>query len=240
MLSPLLRPILSKISRTVSLQVILTGLVLQIPASVGLTGYLSFKNGEKAVDDLATQLTHKIGEQVEQKLKDYLIVPQLITRLNADQVRAGMVDLNNLSEVQLFLWRRFQQFNDFKFNNPTFITIATETGNSIGIGYRSFDRLVMDVRDLSQGKRVEVWHLNDWGDRVKLRQAFAHPDPREQPWYRAALAAGKLVWVNPSVSIGEDDLLLSVDRPLYNRRGKLSGVTHAALSLGDISHFCKS
>ncbi|MCY7285043.1 MAG: HAMP domain-containing protein, partial [Cyanobacteria bacterium CAN_BIN43] len=239
MVIPSLRPILSKISRKVSLQVILACLVLQIPATVGLTGYLSFKNGQKAVDDLANQLTNEIGDHVEQKLKDYLIVPQLITRLNADQVQAGTLDLNNLSEVQLYLWQQFQQFNDLKFNNPTFITIATETGNSIGIGYRPPDRLVVDIRDLSQGKKLEVWRLNDWGDRVQLRQVFANYDPRTQPWYRAALSTGKLVWVNPSVNIGEDDLLLSVDRPLYNHQGKLLGVTNAALSLADISKFLK-
>ena len=237
MVIPSLRPILSKISRKTSLQVILACLVLQIPATVGLTGYLSFRNGQKAVDNLADQLTNEIGDHVEQKLKDYLTVPQLVTRLNADQVRAGTLDLNNLSEVQLYLWQQFQQFNDFQFNNPTFITIATETGNSVGIGYRPPDRLVVDIRDLSQGKKVEVWRLNDWGDRVQIRQVFAGYDPRQQPWYRAALAVGKLVWVDPSVSIGEDDLLLSVDRPLYNRQGKLLGVTNAALSLLDISKF---
>lgn len=239
MLLPLLHSILSRISRKTSLQVILACLVLQIPATVGLTGYLSFRNGQKAVDNLANQLTNEIGDHVEQKLEDYLTVPQLITRLNADQVRAGTLDLNNLSEVQHYLWQQFQQFNDFNFNNPTFITIATEAGNSVGIGYRPPDRLVVDIRDLSQGKKVEVWRLNDWGDRVQIRQVFANYDPRSQPWYRAALLAGQLVWVAPSVSIGEDDLLLSVDRPLYNRQGKLLGVTNAALSLLDISKFLK-
>lgn len=104
MVIPSLRPILSKLSRKASLQVILACFVLQIPATVGLTGYLSFKNGQKAVDDLANQLTNEIGDHVEQKLKDYLIIPQLITRLNADQVQAGTLDLNNLSAVQLYLW----------------------------------------------------------------------------------------------------------------------------------------
>jgi signal transduction histidine kinase len=235
----LLRPILSKISRTTSLQVILACLVLQIPAAVGLTGYLSFRNGQRAVDDLANQLTNEIGDHVEHSLDDYVAVPQLITRLNADEVRAGTLDLNNISQVQSYLWRKFQQFNDFKFNNPTFLTIATETGNSVGIGYRPPDRLVADIRDVSRGKKVEVWRLNDWGDRVQLRQVIGGYDPRQQPWYKSATATGKVVWVDPYVSIGDEDLLLSVDRPLYNRQGNLLGVTSAALSLLDISQFLK-
>jgi signal transduction histidine kinase len=237
MIISLLRSTLSQIARKASLQAILACLVLQIPATVGLTGYLSFKNGQKAVDSLANQLTNEIGDHVEQNLEDYVAVPQLITRLNADKVRAGALDPNNLSEVQLYLWRQFHQFNDFKFNNPTFITIATEIGNSVGVGYRPPDRLVVDIRDLSQGQKVEVWRLNDWGDRVHLRQVFANYDPREQPRYRAARSVDKLVWVDPYISVGEDDLLLSVDRPLYNHQGKLLGVTNAALSLLDISKF---
>jgi signal transduction histidine kinase len=235
----LLRPILSKISRKTSLQVILACLVLQIPAAVGLTGYLSFRNGQRAVDDLANQLTNEIGDHVEHSLTDYVAVPQLVTRLHADEVRAGTLDLNNLSEVQSYLWRKFQQFNDFKFNNPTFITIATETGNSVGIGYRPPDRLVADIRDVSLGKKVEVWRLNDWGDRVQLRQVVEGYDPRQQPWYKSAINSGRLVWVDPYVSIGDQDLLLSVDRPLYDRQGNLLGVTSAALSLLDISDFLK-
>jgi signal transduction histidine kinase len=235
----LLRSVLSKISRTTSLRVILACLVLQIPAAVGLTGYLSFRNGQEAVDHLANQLTDEVGDHVEHKLKDYVAVPQLVTRLNADEVRFGRLDLKDLSAVQNYLWYRFQQFNDFHFNNPTFITIATETGNYIGLGYRPPDRLVVDIRDLSQGKKTEVWRLNDWGDRTQLRQAIADYDPREQPWYRSAVSVGKLVWVDPYVSIGEEDLLLSVDRPLFDRKGNLLGVTSAALSLLDIGKFLK-
>jgi signal transduction histidine kinase len=235
----LLRSALSQISRTTSLRVILTCLVLQIPAVVGLTGYLSFRNGQAAVDNLADQLTDEVGDHVEHKLQDYLAIPQLVTRLNADEVRQNRLDLKDSSAVQSYLWQRFQQFNDFRFNNPTFITIATETGDYVGVGYRPPDRIVADIRDLREGKGTEVWRLNDWGDRTTLRQVIGDYDPREQPWYKGAVAVGRLVWIDPYVSIGDDDLLLSVDRPLYDRRGNLLGVTSAALSLLDIGKFLK-
>jgi signal transduction histidine kinase len=233
------RPIFSQISRKASLRVILACLVLQIPAAVGLTGYLSFRNGQQAVDDLANQLTEEIGDHVEHSLRDFVATPQLVTRLNADEVRDGVLNLDDLTAVQYYLWRRFQQFNDFKFNNPTFITIATQKGNSVGIGYRPPDRLVADIRDVRQGTKVEVWRLNDWGDRMQLRQVVGGYDPRQQPWYRAAASTGRQVWVDPYVSIGDEDLLLSVDRPLYDRKGNLLGVTSAALSLLDISKFLR-
>jgi signal transduction histidine kinase len=237
MSSSLLRSILSQISRTASLRLILTCLVLQIPAVAGLTGYLSFRNGQTAVDSLADQLTDEVSNHVEHKLEDYLAIPQLVTRLNADEVRENRLDLTDLPAVQRYLWQRFQQFNDFQFNNPTFITIATAQGEYVGVGYRPPDRIVADIRDLSKGTRTEVWRLNDWGDRTSLRQIIGNYDPREQPWYKGAVAVGRLVWIDPYISIGEEDLLLSVDRPLFDRQGNLLGVTSAALSLLDISKF---
>jgi hypothetical protein len=110
MVLSLLRPVLSKISRKASLRVILACLVLQIPAAVGLTGYLSFRNGQQAVDDLANQLTDEIGDHVEHSLEDFVATPQLVTRLNADEVRDGVLNLDDLTAVQNYLWRRFQHW----------------------------------------------------------------------------------------------------------------------------------
>jgi hypothetical protein len=98
MLKSLLHPLLSKISQKASLRVILACLVLQIPAAVGLTGYLAFKNGQKAVDNLATQLTNEVADHVEHKLEDFVTIPQLVTRQNADEVRYGNLNLNDLPE----------------------------------------------------------------------------------------------------------------------------------------------
>ncbi|NES80361.1 MAG: hypothetical protein F6K10_02240 [Moorea sp. SIO2B7] len=46
---------MSKISRQIPLQTVLVvPFVIQIFATVGLVGYLSFRNGQKVVEDLAS------------------------------------------------------------------------------------------------------------------------------------------------------------------------------------------
>ncbi|MCU0567972.1 MAG: HAMP domain-containing protein, partial [Oculatellaceae cyanobacterium Prado106] len=234
---PLIAPLLSKISRKASLRLILAFFVLQLPSVVGVTGFLSFRNGQQAVNDLADQLTTEVGDHVEQKLKAYVEVPQLVTRINADAVRFQGLDLTDLVGLQSYLSYRFRQFNDFQFNNPSFLSIATETGDYIGLGYRPPRRFVMDIRDMRTSPKTWVWRLNDWGDRTRPFQILSNYEPREQPWYRRAIEVGKLVWVDPYIAISGEDLLLSVDRPLFSRQGKLLGVTSAALSLLDISKF---
>jgi len=62
-----------KTYKKVSLRLILViPFVIQIFAAVGLVGYLSFRNGEKAVNDLANQLMKKVNELVDQHLDTYL------------------------------------------------------------------------------------------------------------------------------------------------------------------------
>ncbi|QYO62189.1 hypothetical protein [Leptolyngbya sp. 7M] len=45
--------------------------VLQILAVVGLVGYLSFRNGQRAVNDLATQLRSEVTARIEAELKTW-------------------------------------------------------------------------------------------------------------------------------------------------------------------------
>jgi adenylate cyclase len=45
--------------------------LVQIFASVGLTGWLSFRNGSNAVNDLATQLRVELSNRILQELNTY-------------------------------------------------------------------------------------------------------------------------------------------------------------------------
>lgn len=54
--------------------------VLQILAAVGLVGYLSFRNGQQAVNQLAGQLRSEMSARVEGELKSYLDSPHGFNR----------------------------------------------------------------------------------------------------------------------------------------------------------------
>ena len=57
-------------------KVLIIPFVLQIVGTVGLVGYLSFKNGQKAVNDLVDQLMSQVSDRVDQHLDSYLAAPQ--------------------------------------------------------------------------------------------------------------------------------------------------------------------
>ena len=54
-----------KVNKTLPLQLVLVvPFVLQIFGAVGLVGYLSFKNGQKAINDVAIQLRQEMSDRI--------------------------------------------------------------------------------------------------------------------------------------------------------------------------------
>ena len=64
--------------------VLVVPFVIQIFAVVGLTGYFSLRNGQRAVNDVASQLRNEISERIQDELADYAERPHLINQINAD------------------------------------------------------------------------------------------------------------------------------------------------------------
>ncbi|HEY9658059.1 MAG TPA: hypothetical protein V6C65_06380, partial [Allocoleopsis sp.] len=66
----------NKSSRKISLRLLLViPFVVQIVGAVGLVGYLSFRNGNRAVNDVATQLRSELTARIEQQLRNYIEIP---------------------------------------------------------------------------------------------------------------------------------------------------------------------
>ncbi|MEO1295456.1 MAG: hypothetical protein AAFW75_06565 [Cyanobacteria bacterium J06636_16] len=60
--------------------------VLQVFTAVGLVGYLSFKNGQEAVEDLADQLVDSATQRVDDQLDSYLSLPQQLGEVTAQAI----------------------------------------------------------------------------------------------------------------------------------------------------------
>ncbi|WP_088890654.1 sensor histidine kinase [Leptolyngbya ohadii] len=249
---------LASLSRRVPLRVILIiPFLLQIVAIVGVTGYLSYRNGQDAVRDLVSQLEREASDRTKQTLEAYLRIPQIVTEMNADNVRLGLLNIDDITSLEPYLWEQFQQFSNQPFNTValadqrclrsegtvaqrsglTFISIGTEKGNYIDIGYNANNQLEMAVRDVSKDKNLRVWTVNEWGRRTQVVNTIPDYDPRLRPWYQRAVDAGSLLWIDPYYTVTDNAPVISADRPFSDRRGNLLGVADATLSLAGIGQF---
>jgi microcompartment protein CcmL/EutN len=101
--------------------------VLQITAVVGLVGYLSFKNGQQAVNVLDTQLMSEICDRIEQNLHAYLETPHKVNQSNAAAISLGQLKVQDLPALERHFWQQLRIFDTL-----TFVGLGLEQKDNLG------------------------------------------------------------------------------------------------------------
>ncbi|MBF2020895.1 MAG: response regulator [Hydrococcus sp. C42_A2020_068] len=215
---------------------LLVPFVLQIFAAVGLTGYLSLQNGQKAVNDLASQLQREISSRIDQHLDSYLKTPRAINQINVDAVRLGLLNLGDIKKTGHYFWKQMQAFEDVGY-----ISYVLTTGEYTGAGRWmegkgvTIDEVSADTKwknytyaTDSQGNRTEVVFTSDY-------------KPLTESWYTDTVRAGKPIWsqVFPWSDV-PDILSISVSYPIYDYAKKLKGVLSVDFRLTGIGDFLRN
>ena len=231
-----LNRVVSQISGKVPLRtVLIVPFVLQIFAAVGLTGYLSFRNGQKAVNNLATQLQSEILDRIDQHLDDYLATPHQINQINLDAIELDLLSLKDFERTGHYFWKQMQVFN------VSYINFANKKGEFIGVerlaqnGFR-----INEVSSrLTQGK-LYVYDTDNQGNRTKLLEVKKDYDPRTEAWYADAVRAGKPLWTKIYPWEDKPEIIsISASYPLYDKSRTLIGVIGVDHVLSQISDFLR-
>ena len=72
--------------------------IVQIFAAVGVTGYFSFRNGQKSVNDLVSKLRQKVSRHMRQHLNSYMATPKKVVRVNSDLIDMNLINIQNTEE----------------------------------------------------------------------------------------------------------------------------------------------
>ncbi len=187
----------------------------QLIAAVGLVGYFSFQNGQKAVSDLATQLRRELIARTEKELEGYFSTPHEINRLNADSFAKGNLDIitSERGESQLY-----QQM----VIAPTvaFVYCGSQEGGEFFGVIRSPDNgsLQLSFSNSSTQFRRSFYALNASGDRTFfLRQTDRVFDARQRPWYRRAIAAERAAWSDIYIAFTTGLPNITAALPVYDQ-----------------------
>jgi signal transduction histidine kinase/CheY-like chemotaxis protein len=231
-------PVISETGKTPLMQKVPLRLILVVPfvwqifAAVGVTGYLSLRNGSKAVNDVASQLRQEVTARIKERLETYLATPQLVNQINADSIRLGELDIENFDKMQRHFWHQTKWFKQV-----TYISFGNNAGEFIGVGRESDGSSNISVSNKYTGNHLLSYQVNRQGDRGKLKSdlSVVKYDARVRPWYQSAVKAGRTTWtpiyVWTSGQIGIDSVT-----PVDNQ-GKLQGVLSASLTLSEIGNF---
>ncbi|MBD1829885.1 PAS domain S-box protein [Microcoleus vaginatus GB1-A2] len=212
--------------------VLLIPLVVQISVAVGVTGWLSFRNGQKAVNDLATRLSLEVAARTKENFRSFGDVSHLFLQMNSAAIASGNIDPEDFPNLERYLW------NQTKLSDrTTTIYYGDEQGKFLLLRREAED--LVYIRDESTAPNRQIYRLDSQGNRTELIQTVFY-DPRTRPWYQAAKQSGKATWSPIYVFAAPPVLGITPVMPIYNETGNLRGVLAIDLTLSQISDFLKS
>ncbi|MEO9125523.1 MAG: PAS domain S-box protein [Microcoleus sp.] len=223
----------------IPLRCVLVGsFVVQIVAAVGIVGYLSFRNGERAVEELAQKLIGETGKRVEEKLAAVLENTHWVNQLNAEAIERKELNLQ-LGQAQpggeKFLWQQMRSFKSIQW-----ISLGSEkSGEYLGIWRNPKDNSLQIVGANKSTNYQNIYYATDKkGTRTaKLKAEPGSYDARERPWYKEAVAANKPIWTSIYQGFTPGTVFIAASQPIRDRSGKLLGVSAVDFSILEIQQY---
>jgi class 3 adenylate cyclase/HAMP domain-containing protein len=195
--------------------------VVQVAGVAGLVSYLSFLSGQRAVNDLATQLRSEVSARIDGEMRKYLNSPYDFNRLNSSTFTEGGFDMANASNAKQFLTQ--VQISPFIY--------ASYCGDSQGqylgayrLFYQGSRTIAMSVSNRETNFDFFFYAMNDRGNRQQVLEKLKPYDPRKRPWYIAAVNARKPVWSEVYLDFASGLPTITASEPVYDNAGALLGV----------------
>jgi PAS domain S-box-containing protein len=228
-------PIL-KMSGKVPIRIILVvPFALQTFAAVGLTGWLSLRNGRIAVNDVAAQLRAEVTSRIQQHIHSYIETPHQVNQLNFDAIRLGILNVQDSASLQRYFSKQIKIFNKISY-----IQFGSEQKTFTGVERLDNGKLQILNSDKSTGYNFYTYAASELGEPTELLQITPNYDPRIRPWYTAPIQVGKPTWTKIYTYFDTPKLAITAAQPIYGKQGELIGVVGCDLLLSQINQFLES
>ncbi|MEH1893523.1 MAG: ATP-binding protein [Nostoc sp.] len=203
--------------------------LLQILLAVGLTAYLSISNGQKAVNEVASELRRQVANRVEQNLQTYLSTPRQVLRGNQNVIDIGLLKMENLATWESYLIKQLEIFPD-----AIALTASNEQQEHLAIQKLNDRQFLLRFADKLTGYDLYTYRIDRQGQRTQLPEVIKNYDARSHLDYQAAVTAKKFSFSRIFTPLTEPTLLISASQPIYNSQGQLLGVNSTLTHISQI------
>lgn len=210
--------------------------VLLIVSSVGLVAYLSFRNGQKAVNDLVVRLQNEASSSADRHLTNYLDGAKELAKVNADAIELGLLDPKDLNKQGQFYWKQMQQFN------VGYISFGSTIGDFIGAGYQTDTKIVINEVSLRQygNSNSIIYTADGQGNRIKPGENVGRYEYQKEPWYAETIKVNKPIWSEIyQWEQPPNPISISFNRPVRDRNNNIIGVIGIDQRLSQVSDFLR-
>ena len=227
-----LRMYFGRLSLRVTITVVFAVLLIVMAC---LTWFLTYRNGQASIRELSGQIGRQSILNIRLHLEGYVAAPKLLNQFDSDWLQ----ERDPRSLTQEALTKRFLT-DQFRFPSAISIAYASEQGDYFGISHGIEGvPLSMAVADRTTNWFLEGFRIDENGRRLERFDRSDTPfNPRQRPWYTAAVSAGGPVWTPIYLWLSGDAGLDAVT-PIRDGSGTLRGVLDTSLTLSDLGHYLK-
>jgi len=216
--------------------VLIVPFVIQVALFVGLVGYLSFRNGQQAVNDVTRQLRSELVARIEEHLRAFLATPHHINQINANAVRQGLPDASDLNALERYLWQQIQVFD-----SVTSVYFGNTEGGLVDAGREGAEgSLYVIVTDEFKSGPFRKYATDSAGNRAELLSTVPDFDARTRSWYSGAIEKGGATWSDVYILFTGQDMAIAASRPVYDEQQNLLGVVSSDIFVSHISDFLRN
>jgi|GEM_PF-1274569 len=242
-MSPIFRRIYNRLSLRTAL---IVPFLLLILLGVGLTGWLSLQNSERAINEVTLQLRKEISTRIQEHLDYYLQIPKIT---NLHTIGEFQDNLSHFTHQKNLIQHLSHQLKAYP--NISHIQIASAKGEMLGIerGQSGFFHLEL-ANDTTHGS-LHIYNIDAKGVKTKDKPIRVIPNynPHNLAWYQKVqkqrisnwhIQSGKSQWSQVFNFLGDTWLALNYSTPLFSKEGKLLAIISSDLILDKVSEFLQS
>jgi PAS domain S-box-containing protein len=203
--------------------------LLQVGAAVGLTGWLAILQGRQLIRQMAGELSQEISTNVREHIDAFSRTPYLFLQINTAAINSKVLNLENFATVAPYFWQQL-----FLEDTVKTLYYGDEAGRFLLM--QIDPEPLMHRRDTSTQGQRQIFRLDSKGEPIAKVKTDAF-DPRQRPWYTAALRQGAPTWSPIYVYAARPVLGITATMPLQDQQATVQGVLGVDLTLGQISDF---
>ncbi|MBE9185791.1 HAMP domain-containing protein [Microcoleus sp. LEGE 07076] len=221
-------PLSPGLFRKIPLQILLiVPFVVQTVGAVAVVGYLSYRNGQKAVNDVASQLRNDTSDRIKQNLTYLLAIPFQSFEIYDAALNQNRIDINNGRDIEKFLWGQLPAF-------PLVGATAFVTPNQEFFAAERQDdgEIVIRTSEVENNHTLTTYTTTPEGKRREIINA-GEPnfDPRNRPYYKIPVQQKQAFWGTVVPHITGEALYLAAGKPIYTKTGNVRGTWMTNLNL---------
>jgi diguanylate cyclase (GGDEF)-like protein len=212
-------------------------IALPLMGAVGIVGFLSWRSGQMAIDNLADQLMTQVSDRTVQDLTIQTSLPPKLVAWIAKDIELGRVqsDPAHFKELDRYFLSKSSTFPEISF-----MAVGTVHGHFMSASWfeapGEAPEQRLEVADGSIPGQSLVFTPGPNGQRGNVIERRSDVDVRQLAWYQAGLASQTPTWTPPYISTAHPGagLTMTALHP-FRQGGKITGVVAVDFLLRDLS-----